>query len=204
MKPSDWARAYQGSLLPHWAEDLRPSPLAEEMLKMFSRKSAKRILEIGVGSGRDSIYFAAKGNEVVGIDIVPRAVELAIKNAKQVGLAGKVDFRIGNAEKLEFSNCSFDGVYSISVLHATNLSLSLKEISRVLKDGGKSIIYLYESTIEDGNEYRFVKRDDLKKWLGGNSLQVIDSWNFVHEGHEGEKTTVLVYKLTKIRLDNSV
>jgi len=196
MKPGDWVRAYEEGV-PHWAEDRTPSPLAEQFLKMFDNGSGNKILEIGVGNGRDSIYFATKGNNVTGIDIVGSAIDLAIKNAELTGLADKLDLRVGNAEKLEFGDSSFDGVYSVSVLHATDLDLSLKEIARVLKNGGKAMIYLYEKTESKGKEYWFTERKKVEELLRNNDLVVEDKWDIPHTGHEREKTTVLIYRLTK-------
>lgn len=196
MKPEDWVRAYENGV-PHWAESQEPSPLAKELLKMLGKESGNKILEVGIGNGRDSIFFAANGNKVTGIDIVENAVEMAKKNAKTAGFEHKIDFRIGNAEKLEFRDNSFDGVYSVSVLHATDLNLSLKELSRVLRLGGKAIIYLYEKTEDEGKEFWFMKREDVEKLLAKNNLVIEDKWSIVHTGHEEEKTTVLIYKLSK-------
>ena len=156
MKPKDWAKAYERET-PHWAESQEPSPLAPQLLEMLGKEPDNTILEIGVGNGRDSIFFAKKGNKVTGIDIASGAVEMAKKNAHLAGVLNKITFQIGDAEQLRFKDSSFDGVYSISVLHATDLKLSLKEVARVLRTQGKAIIYLYEKTEENGQEYWFMK-----------------------------------------------
>jgi ribosomal protein L25 (general stress protein Ctc) len=82
-------------------------------------------------------------------------------------------------------------------LHATDLKLSLKEIARVLRAQGKAIIYLYEKTKENGQEYWHMKREDVKNLLHKNNFSIEDKWSFIHAGHQKEKTTVLVFKLTK-------
>jgi ubiquinone/menaquinone biosynthesis C-methylase UbiE len=196
MKPEDWAKAYEEGT-PHWAEGQEPSVFAPQLLEMLGKESGNIILEIGAGDGRDSIFFAEKGNEIIGIDIAPGAIEMAKKNARLAGMSDRVVFQVGDAEKLQFKDASFDGVFSISVLHATDLNLSLKEVARVLRHGGKSIIYLYEKTNEEGQEYWFMKREDVEKLLHKNNFSIEDKWDFVHAGHQGEKTTVLVFKLTK-------
>ena len=196
MKPEDWAKAYEEGM-PHWAESQEPLVFASQLLEMLGKESGNIILEIGAGDGRDSIFFAKKGNEVTGIDIAPGAVKMANKNAQLAGVSGKITFQVGDAERLQFKDSSFDGVYSISVLHATDLKLSFKEIARVLRHKGKAIIYLYEKTNEDGQEYWFMKREDVENLLHKNNFSIEDKWDFVHAGHQGEKTTVLVFKLTK-------
>jgi len=196
MKPEDWAKAYEEGT-PHWAESQEPSVFAPQLLEMLGKESGNKILEIGAGDGRDSIFFAKKGNEVTGIDIAPGAIEMAKKNAQSAGMLDKITFQVGDAERLQFGDSSFDGVFSISVLHATDLNLSLKEIARVLRHGGKAIIYLYEKTNEDGQEYWFMKREDVEDLLHKNSFSIEDKWDFMHAGHQGEKTTVLMFKLTR-------
>lgn len=196
MKPNDWVRVYEKGI-PHWAESQRPSSLAKQFLRMLPKKTGNKILEIGIGNGRDSVFFANQGNQVSGIDIAKVAINMAKNMAKTVGLEKKVNFKIGNAEKLKFENKSFDGVYSISVLHATDLNQSLKEISRVLKRDGKALLYLYEKTQEVGKEYWFMKREDIDKLLTLNHLTIKNYRKIIHRGHEKEKTTVLIYKLKK-------
>lgn len=196
MKPEDWAKAYKEGT-PHWAKSQEPSVFAPQLFEMLGKESGNKILEIGAGDGRDSIFFAGKGNEVTGIDIAPGAVEMAKKNAQSAGVLDRITFQVGDAEKLQFKDASFDGVFSISVLHATDLNLSLKEIARVLRHGGKAIIYLYEKTNEDGQEYWFMKREDVENLLHKNNFSIEDKWDFMHAGHQGEKTTVLMFKLTK-------
>jgi len=197
MKPRDWSEAYKTGI-PHWAENNQPSVLAKHFLKMLPKKSGNKIFEIGIGNRRDSIFFAKAGNDVDGIDIVRNAVEMAGKNAKTAGLSKKIHFKVGNAEKLQFEDKSFDGVYSVSVLHATDLKLSLKELARVLKNKGKALIYLYEKTEEGGKEYWFMRRNEIEKLLIKNNLHMDSRRSVIHLGHEREETTVLIYKLTKI------
>ncbi|MGE5298399.1 MAG: class I SAM-dependent methyltransferase [Acidobacteriaceae bacterium] len=196
MSVSDWIKAYEHKL-PHWAESRIPSPLAAQLLQILDKKKGNNILEIGVGNGRDCIFFAKEGNVVTGIDVVSKAIDVAKTNAEAEG-ADHIQFLVENAEKLSFQDESFDAVYSVSVLHATNLNLSLKELSRVLKIGGKAMVYLYEKTISDGREFWFRKREDVEKLLKDFNLSIKDKWDVVHTGHENEKTTVLIYKLQKI------
>lgn len=86
MTSEDWIAAYEKEEIPHWAEDLTPSPLAKRLLDELPRRSGNRILEIGVGNSRDSIYFAQNGNNVVGVDVTPGAIKLAEKNRDHTGL----------------------------------------------------------------------------------------------------------------------
>ena len=55
-----------------------------------------------------------------------------------------VDFRLGNAEGLDFADQSFDAVYSFGVLHHTpDIERSVAEVHRVLRPGGTAYVMLY-------------------------------------------------------------
>lgn len=45
-----------------------------------------RIVEFGCGNGRDALFFAGHGHEVVGVDASDRAIERCTERAKELGL----------------------------------------------------------------------------------------------------------------------
>lgn len=146
-EPNFWKKQYSKDL-PHWMESNEPSKLADRFLELIPKKS--RVLEIGVGNGRDSIYFSKKGHSVVGIDIAERPVQEAKKAASKE--KQDIIFLQMDAEDLKFHNDFFDGVYTLSVLHSTDVFKSFKEVSRVLKEGGIFLAFMYLGTEDlDGN-----------------------------------------------------
>src|SRR6266511_579138 len=52
-----------------------------------------RVLDMGTGSGVNAILAASKATEVVGVDINPRAVEAARRNAVRNGVADRIEVR---------------------------------------------------------------------------------------------------------------
>jgi len=108
----------------------------------FDAYAGKRLLEIGCGLGTDLLQFARGGAIVSAIDLTPRSIELVKHRFELYGFP--VDARVGDAEKLPFSDNSFDVVYSFGVLHHTpNTPKAVDEIYRVLKPGGRAIVMLY-------------------------------------------------------------
>jgi ubiquinone/menaquinone biosynthesis C-methylase UbiE len=108
----------------------------------FNGARGLRVLEIGCGLGTDGAQFAKAGAEYTGIDLTEAAIELARKRFELTGLKGA--FQIGDAEKLDFPDESFDIVYSHGVLHHTpDIERAVGEIRRVLKTGGRAIVMLY-------------------------------------------------------------
>ena len=153
-KEEKWIKSYENiKSPPHWAVSLKPSTILFSFLRIFKKEKLikERILEVGCGNGRDSIYLAKQGCKVVGIDISPKAVVFAKKNKenllKNKLLKINLNFKIANVEKLPFPDEYFGGIYSVGVLHSTNLRKSLKEISRVLKKDGVGVIHLWGKTL---------------------------------------------------------
>jgi 2-polyprenyl-3-methyl-5-hydroxy-6-metoxy-1,4-benzoquinol methylase len=102
----------------------------------------KKILEIGCGIGVDSIQLAKRGYAVTAVDLTENALTVARQFAAHRGV--NIDFRLGNAEGLDFPDQSFDAVYSFGVLHHTpDIERSVAEVHRVLRPGGTAYVMLY-------------------------------------------------------------
>lgn len=102
----------------------------------------KRLLEVGCGIGVDSIQLAKRGFDVTAVDLTENALAVAGQFAAHRGAT--VDFRLGNAERLDFADESFDAVYSFGVLHHTpDIQRSVDEVHRVLRPGGTAYVMLY-------------------------------------------------------------
>jgi SAM-dependent methyltransferase len=101
--------------------------------------SGKRVLEYGSGASAQAFFLAAQGATVTGIDISPVAVEQGTRKAADEQLEERVDFRVMDAERLDFPDGVFDIVCGSGVLHHLDLSLAYAEIARVLRPGGSAI-----------------------------------------------------------------
>lgn len=102
----------------------------------------KRLLEVGCGIGVDSIQLARRGFDVTAVDLTANALAVARQFAAHRGV--QVDFRLGNAEGLDFADQNFDAVYSFGVLHHTpDIRQSVAEVHRVLRPGGTAHVMLY-------------------------------------------------------------
>ncbi len=101
-----------------------------------------RLLEVGCGIGVDSIQLARRGFDVIAVDLTENALDVARQFAERSGVS--IDFRLGNAEGLDFPDQSFDAVYSFGVLHHTpDIQKSVAEVHRVLRPGGTAYVMLY-------------------------------------------------------------
>jgi 2-polyprenyl-3-methyl-5-hydroxy-6-metoxy-1,4-benzoquinol methylase len=96
----------------------------------------KRILELGCGDGTNAILLAIKGASVLGIDISPRAVEVARRRARLHGVEDRVQFVCQDLESvIEGNQETFDIIVGFAVLHhvipvLSNVLQSLKKLAR--------------------------------------------------------------------------
>ncbi len=103
----------------------------------LNKKEARRVLDLGCGSGWLSVYLARQGFEVVGQDISPQAVHLANTWASQEDL--KISFEVGDASDLPYAKASFDAVVANSIFEHFTLQQAqamAKKIHELLKDNG--------------------------------------------------------------------
>lgn len=127
-------------------------------IRLFLGKLLKRsrILDIGGGPGRDSLFFKENGFDPLIIDLSEKMVELC----RRKGLRAVVmDF-----EHLDFPSKSFDGVWAYaSLLHLPKRRLPdvLRAIRNVLTDGGILFLGMKEGSFEgflESPEYPGSKR----------------------------------------------
>ena len=73
-----------------------------------------RVLDIGTGSGVIAVTLAAERNDaaVVALDISPEALEVARRNARDLGAAERIDFRLSNFYEKVAPGESFDLILS--------------------------------------------------------------------------------------------
>ena len=103
--------------------------------KLWSLVQGPRVLEVGVGTGRN-IPFYPRQIAVTGIDITPAMLKQAAQRAAVLGVTP--DLRLGDVQKLTFSDASFDNVVATFVFCSVpDAILGLREVKRVLKPDGK-------------------------------------------------------------------
>ena len=104
-----------------------------------------RVLEVGCGPGRLSIRLARQpGLEVTGLDLDLAMIERARANADRRGNTGggQASFLVGDVASLAFPDRSFDLVVStLSMHHWADPAAGLTEIGRVLRPGGRALIW---------------------------------------------------------------
>lgn len=104
-----------------------------------------KVLDLGSGEGKNTLFIAERGAEVVGIEIAKNAIETAQGRADKMDrelrvAKGSIEYRWGSiGEKYDIDDESIDivlDVTSTNSLTEAEREISLGEISRVLKPGG--------------------------------------------------------------------
>jgi SAM-dependent methyltransferase len=91
-----------------------------------------RLLDVACGPGYVAAAAARKGSSVVGVDFSSAMVGIA--NVANPGL----EFREGDAENLDFPDCSFDAVVmNFGMLHLERPESAIAQAFRVLRPGGR-------------------------------------------------------------------
>src|ERR1700751_4518623 len=79
------------------------------LAELLGLSGSERVLGVGSGVGGPSRFLAWRyGVRVSGVDLTAEFVRIAEMLTQRTGLAGKVDYRQGNALDLPFEEMSFD------------------------------------------------------------------------------------------------
>ncbi len=144
---------------PHWEKTYtntpemfgeEPSEPARKAVELFQQEGKIKILELGAGQGRDSLFFARNGFHVAAIDYSETGVETIREKAQAQGLAQAVTaMRHDVRQLLPFEDGSFDACYShmlfCMALTTAELEFLSREVRRVLKPGG-FVVYTVRHT----------------------------------------------------------
>jgi SAM-dependent methyltransferase len=104
---------------------------------------AKTVVDVGCGTGAALRHLSTTHPELelIGIDPVPRMVDIARQRVAEHQLAACIDFRIGPAEDIPVDDDVADIVLAFdSFDHWQDRSLALAEIRRILRPDGRLVV----------------------------------------------------------------
>ena len=109
--------------------------------KLINRSNGNTVIDVGCGGGYLSEELAKTNLKVIGIDPSTESIAAAQRHAKLESL--DITYFVGYGENLPFESNTFDFVCCCDVLeHVKDFKRIIKEISRVLKNGG---IFFYDT-----------------------------------------------------------
>ena len=137
----------------HWEKNFSNKPemfgleqslSAKKALKFFKKKKVDKIIEIGAGLGRDTVFFAKNLIHTTALDYSASGIKVINQKAKQDNLSNYISTKLFDVrEKLPFEDNSIEACYShmlyCMALTTNDLEKLNNEIQRILKPGGINV-----------------------------------------------------------------
>jgi SAM-dependent methyltransferase len=148
QQPWDWwayhFRVVHRSQIPgidRWDDEL-----VHMIVALLELEAGERVLDLACGSGVHAHRLAARGLDVVGVDIAPSLIDYNRRQAREQGLA-TVRFEEGDMRELAYQE-EFEAVLLLSGSFGffdedTNLDV-LRRMARALRPGGQVLIDVFD------------------------------------------------------------
>ncbi len=169
-----WIAATNGGLYSHLAGKLEEYPIPNLRLPPGN---GRLFLEVGCSWGRWCIAAARAGYRPIGVDPSLGGVRAARHVSAQLGVDAL--FVVGDGRYLPLRDSVIDQAFSYSVLQhlsKDNVRTTLREIRRVLRPGGESLIQMANKlgprSLYNQLRHWFVKTEgfEVRYWLPGELL----------------------------------
>jgi cyclopropane fatty-acyl-phospholipid synthase-like methyltransferase len=122
------------------------------------------VLDVGCGTGENALYLAARGNEVLGLDAAPVAIERATAKARDRGVAA--EFVVWDALRLAELGRTFDAVIDVGLFHSfqdEERPVFSRSLHAVLKPGGRYFMLCWSERNQLGYGPRRVTRAEIRE-----------------------------------------
>lgn len=160
-----------------------PSGSAVWAAERFAREGTQRLLELGCGQGRDTIFFGGSGFQVTATDYSQSALEAVQTKARSVHLSARIELQRHDVrDPLPFPNDFFEGCYShmlyCMALTTVELERLSQEVRRVLVPGGLNV-YTVRHT-GDAHRGTGIHRGEEMWEVGGFIVHFFDREKVIH------------------------
>ncbi|MBU2710788.1 class I SAM-dependent methyltransferase [Zooshikella harenae] len=165
---SDW-NAETAEWYAHKYGEYPTNKLGIEALKLPDNSI---VIDIGCGTGCALRHAAKQVTQgvLIGIDPVPRMIEIAREKTTSDSTANNIIFKVGSAEDIPIENNSADFILAFdSFDHWENQQQGLKEIHRVLKPEGCFIV-VKDGGLPNGTE----ARQSFLETLASSAFKIVE------------------------------
>ena len=177
---ADMTKALLNAQQDHWKKmfiknadmfGTEPSYPARRATEFFKKADKRRILELGGGQGRDTLFFAREGFQIYMLDYCREVIEAVKNKANRLNLtASVVALQYDIRQPLPFDDGFFEACYS-HMLYCMALTISeleslSKEIWRVLKPQGLNF-YTVRNTADAHYRTGIRRGEDMWEIGGG-------------------------------------
>ncbi len=136
------------------------------------------ILDVGCGTGENSLYLASLGYEVLGVDLARAAIEKARAKAAQRTVSGRVDFRLWDALRLDELGATYRTAIDSGLFHCLapeQRAAYAASLHAVLSPGGRVFILCWSARNPFGLGPERIRKLDIRgSFRSGWSIEAID------------------------------
>jgi len=140
---------YREHVVPHLVSVAMRNPELVPYRRRVLSAAHGRVLEVGIGSGVNLLFYPPATEEIFGLEPAPRLIDMARRAAQRS--SAQVNFIEGSAEAIPLESNSVDTVVMTWTLCSIpDASQSLAEMRRVLKPGGLLLFVEHGQAPEEG------------------------------------------------------
>lgn len=167
-------------------------PATRRLLSLCHVEQARELLDIGCGIGVGPAYVARTHDcRVVGVDRSPQMIDWGRRQAREAGVADRVNLLVADVLDLPFEGDRFDVVIAESVLaFVVDKERALAEMVRVTKPGG--YVGLNEGFLLTGTPSPRVA--GLARQIG-SAMVTLETWRALWDPSGLNERVVQTYRL---------
>ncbi|MBP3956577.1 class I SAM-dependent methyltransferase [Gemmata sp. G18] len=144
-----WDYFHAADMVANYDEQMRASPLASADVAFCERSfpAPGKLVDLGCGTGRLCLHFAAKGFDCVGVDLSDEMLAKARVNATAANVnvewrnANLVDLSALPEASFDFAACLFSTLGMVR--GSENRAKVLANVFRTLKPGGRFVLHVH-------------------------------------------------------------
>jgi SAM-dependent methyltransferase len=136
------------------------------------------VIEVGCGTGENSLYLASLGYDVVGIDLARRAIDKARAKAEQRAAGGTVEFVVWDALNVAELRRAFQTAIDVGLFHSLQpeqRSRYAAALHEALLPGGRAYLLCWSARNPLGYGPERISKSDIRaSFRSGWSIEAID------------------------------
>jgi len=167
-----------------------PSNLCYKALEIYPPTKKSKLLDIGAGEGRNSLFFARNGYDVTAVEISEAGVEKINKQAKNNNLkiktvkADYIDFQSKNTEQ-------YDVVFSVGFMHYVPSALRFEIFDKLKEYTTINGIHIMRTFVTKTNVSVEQTIDDalIKSFYSGELMVYYKDWDILLASEDKKECT---------------